>query len=1427
MQAPITPHTETDEGTEFVTEADWIPDFWNFLLGLDRNDLIAELVQNDLDQQATRTVISFEQDHLVCEGNGKPVDAGGWQRLRKIRGAGDNVPAKRGKIGVKNHGLKTAFTISDEIRVLSDGQAITQTLYTRGQNNLPYPGASAEPRPDPEAPINGCRVVISYRAKDLEPREGEAIVLGAVRTNDIDALFKFACTNIPEQFAGIVSPEVAPRYEIVLRHWRLGNARFVFSCTRPHKVAKNIETFRRRCEVSGSADSLPAGLQEEAARRLVPLRGRLKVRLPDFFRRKNRFFVEVSWAVDGRGKPRKGIGRFRYPIGYPQSSHEARTGHGSFFNAPIVSDTERHGPARNEATNNELRQACETLLVDVIARRVVPKWGPEALNPLVPSPGSDNWDEAVRPLLATLAQRDAIPTMSWRSAVRILRKGRKLKGRRASGKALGQKNRREPRKYRFIAPVATWDRASVHSSLAAICPPQEKQLDPRINPGIIRLLADGHTDGFCDLFVTFDENDARNRATGEGNEYFAASEDRERDFAQPVVARSYLNVIKDALDKGKWKSESEEDTQSGLLLPDTRPEAVPFEDLHTSAPLPSDIPGLRLPPILHHEVASHPLFRRKKWRRPKYTMAKFLESGALQEADEETRKLFWKWLRQNERRIGPRERAKLADIAIWPDAKGSLRKLMELCEPRSRSVATVLEESIRRPHEQVRQSGITALGRKRRTSIRRGPTQDELKDWFDSRMPKFAIGEMADADIAAALERFEADLAVLLKDQGTARVLKGMEIALLALAQDGSIRRRIELVLPNKNIERLTLPKRFLLMNDRRVAVLNNLSPILSEPTMAMLVSAFQEDNTNFGPLPTRLQQFLTLTEPGDPSRHRVAEMAILPVHGQPHAPCDLAFMGPKGDYWGAWKVRIPGKGLSQDDQRRYLDIGVTPATPTSKASQAFFEWLSEQNADVLKRHISCALRHILHRYGPEAWAEIYTDIPFIPVRSRDRLRVVSLRTARRRPVYLPDVRGIAERVVKNDQRVLLVIDRVEEVAEPVAETMRRLGVRSLREAIGEPDHIVGHGNIRDATDRLLERLEALRSPKFRRTLLKRLDELGIESELVWRDWYDRISRISAIRFAQDVEARYVFRRRHYRTPVNAGFDPMSGAFWIKEVQQGALSSFYEAIAAQLVFKPTARPVHLLALERAMELEIRDPSFGRPESSAAYMKEEEDIEDEQEREGDGEGTETGEAIFGHSPFKPDPSRNVPKPGPIPSSLSTVSGRRGGRPTGGAQHKAEGDDRQTPELETEHIKGLKTEHYASHCQICLCERPPAELAPTGSYVEWEEVRRRVVEAHHVDPKSGGGARHAGNLILLCKLHHDNYGRRLTREAVTMALRETTSEKIVRFGSDGPDLSEVSGRVVDVVIPDTGEVLSIFFTNEHAGYWLSRVGASKES
>ena len=285
MNAVIAQYQDIERNDSFVTKADWIPNFWNYLLNLDRNDLVAELIQNDLDQGATRTVIAFESGRIVCEGNGRSVDDDGWQRLQMIQGAGHSVAAKRGKIGVKNHGLKTAFTVGDQLKLLSDGRSIIQTLYANGRSRPPHPGASRLPIHDPDAPANGCRIIIWYRTEAVHPAHGEAIVLGPVSSQEIDSLFLGACRSAPEQFAGIVSPEIVPRYEIVLRHWKLGEARFQFSCTRPLKIVRRIQTFRRRCIVQGTVESLPKDLREQAYRRLVPLKGHLRKRIADFFRR--------------------------------------------------------------------------------------------------------------------------------------------------------------------------------------------------------------------------------------------------------------------------------------------------------------------------------------------------------------------------------------------------------------------------------------------------------------------------------------------------------------------------------------------------------------------------------------------------------------------------------------------------------------------------------------------------------------------------------------------------------------------------------------------------------------------------------------------------------------------------------------------------------------------------------------------------------------------------------------------------------------------------------------------------------------------------------------------------------------------------------------------------------------------------------------
>ena len=1391
-------------------------------MGLDRKDLVAELVQNDLDEEATRTVLSFEQESLVCEGNGKPVGFNGWKRLRKIQGAGDSVPAKRGKIGVKNHGLKTAFAIGDEIRLASAGKYIEQTLYADGRNNAPYPGASTKPILDPKAPAGGCRITISYRKRDIKPPHGEANELGAITEPEIDDLFHSACASIPEQFSGIVSPDAVSSYEIVLRHWQLGEARFLFSCTRLSKIGKRIEVFRRSCKVSGTVSSLPRDVREQAARRRVPLDGRLRHRAADFFRRRGYFLVEVSWPINQRGKPTIGTGRFRYPIGYPKDSHEGITGLGANFNAPFASDNMRHGPARNEATNTDLREACEALLIDAIARFGVPRWGPDGLNPLLSNSESEDTDSAIRPLLGTLAMRGALPLTNWRVATAMLFRRKKDRMAVARHACETPGFSKEARRYQFVLPVLTWKNDRVHPGLALLCPRSEKQLDPRTHPQIIRLLADTKTRGFTEDFITFDENDPIHRVTSEGNQWFGAISDAESEFSNTLVVRSYLDVIKQAFDEDKCNEDTENALLKALRIPDDLGRPTALTELYSSAPLPSDLPGLQLPPVLHTELVSHPIFRRRKWRREKYTMARFLGDGTLQNADEHTRKQFWQWLHQNTRRVAPRERSKLAGLRIWPDENGSLRRISELCDPRSRRVGTVIADSIHLPHEHVRRLKLVSSSPKTHTSIRSKPTQEEVAHWLDSKLAEFAVGEKPSAATTEKLSRFEADLVTLLRDVSVAPLFKAAKPALPALAADGTVQLRSALVMSSPSIDRLALSSHLLLKNKRRATWLDKLCPALGAPTPAMLLETFANDPSNFECLQSRLRQFLNAAPDAD-ERLRLAKMRILWVNDQLRAPSELALTGFKGDYWGNWKIRTTVKGLSQDGQRHYLDAGVTSETPDPATSVAFFRWLAAQEQAVLESHIPCVLRQILHENGPKSWASAFTDIPFIPANGQAGTRLVSLQHARQGAVFLADAGDIADAIRRKDRHVLLAIDRVQELKEPVSEQLRDLGVKSLRERLQEPEVVTGTGGITPAPEDILASFQTLKSAAFKNTFHKRINELGIESALVRHDWHNRTCRVKAIRFADLVEAHYRFRRKHYTLAVDAGFDPTSGTFWMRHDQDVGPSKMYAGMAERLIFRPTARPIHFLALEHTVKLEIKAPTFGRPSAAPEQGDENtaEGVGRDQDAE-DGAETDLGEAVFGHSPFEPDATRNVPNPKPIPSSVPGKSRPPVDRGMTQVSGGDRGDSGQKTALESKHVEVLKRDQYASHCQMCLCERPPNELAPPGSYIEWEEVRRRVVEAHHVDPKSGGGARHAGNIVLLCKLHHDNFGRRLTRADLTAALANAT-EFSVHFGFP----SELVGRKIEIVIPDTGEVAQLFFTNEHADYWLSNLNKANWS
>ena len=72
----------------FVQQFDSVPQFWQFIRGLRFDDLLVELIQNELDANASRTSITFTPDRLICQGDGEPVSEDGWLRLTYVMGAG-------------------------------------------------------------------------------------------------------------------------------------------------------------------------------------------------------------------------------------------------------------------------------------------------------------------------------------------------------------------------------------------------------------------------------------------------------------------------------------------------------------------------------------------------------------------------------------------------------------------------------------------------------------------------------------------------------------------------------------------------------------------------------------------------------------------------------------------------------------------------------------------------------------------------------------------------------------------------------------------------------------------------------------------------------------------------------------------------------------------------------------------------------------------------------------------------------------------------------------------------------------------------------------------------------------------------------------------------------------------------------------------
>ena len=290
-------------------------------------DILRELVQNEYDARGTEISVHFGNDKLVITGNGNPIDAAGWKRLRVMLGTGlipgSNVyvTPKKSSIGSKNFGLRSLFTISDAIWVTSGGK--WSVLHCRK-------GALPSPREAQDSPQRGVRIEVPYRQdKDgaLEPftpekrREWIREISGSLA----ETLIKL---SHPGQSQSL--------HRVVLKADGMPEVAWTQRAKEIPTPAKGIQLIERRAvrETAGQRKSI------------VELEYRARVRIPEAYRGKdfptyfksgNNVWVGVSLRLD-RGRPdTSSMGLVYYPLSAPL----ARTGNRVSLNAPFDLDNNR------------------------------------------------------------------------------------------------------------------------------------------------------------------------------------------------------------------------------------------------------------------------------------------------------------------------------------------------------------------------------------------------------------------------------------------------------------------------------------------------------------------------------------------------------------------------------------------------------------------------------------------------------------------------------------------------------------------------------------------------------------------------------------------------------------------------------------------------------------------------------------------------------------------------------------------------------------------------------------------------------------------------------------------------------------------------------------------------------------------------------
>ena len=1065
--------------TRFVQLFDSVPQFWQFIRGLRLEDLLVELVQNELDANATRTSITFTPDRLVCQGDGEPVSEDGWRRLSRLAGAGDQVEAKRFSIGVKNHGLKACFRLGDDIIVRSDGRQTIQTLYMNGHDSPPSPGALPEPDPDFEAPLTGCSVEVPYRRKDLVVPKGESLTLRAPGEEFLTTLFRNACEFLPSRLMGVVRPGIRNQYTLRMSHHTQGLVEFRWRAKRRRtfrgRSRRKFSVFGRECSTSSDVPGVvSATTYEQACTFSVPFPTGKRPEIPTLYKGgKNAFLAEVAWSTDKWGKLKRTTGVRRYPIGYDTTSESALTGVGVHFSSPYVSDSERHGTSQVDSLNHYIDEACKDALVDIMASYLLHRHGGKAMELYLTGPGTSD-EEALSELVKRTLGSRALPLAG--KALRASTRPRRVQ--------LGPRKTSSGDLRRVVLPMFTWDRERISPHLSEICPDDEDQIDRTVPSPILSYLGRNcyqRNDGFDGLVTTFDEHDAIQRLQPRNGpaQYFPWKSESEWQAAlgNPSVARTYMDVAYKAIEEDELESGSE--APENTYLPDERCIAQPLEGMFNAVNLPSKFEGQQYVPILHRELQDHLLLKKRAWKPRSFTLDDFLDRAQLETASLPKRKLFWTWLCDNWKTVKKPTLIRLSALPVWPSSNDTYLPLHSLCEPRTGRVGTIMGDAISRPSRELLKTGLVSRAGRGRLAFRNVPTSQEFERFLQSQTEQFSRERQLTPHEQQAFHRFEKDLASLLSSVPTLREYSGelpQEYA-SALDRDRNLRDPSELVRDEGELRKLHLLNQFTI--DRPKSILDRIDywKPKATPSTGQIVATLQEDAAHLDALIPRLKWYTRQAKLESIRPDGLVDVSCLPLGDNLFCPAEVSLRGQR-NFWGDWKTALSVTGISPEVQGLYKAVGVVGGEPDSVSSRLFFEWLTSQDIETINRHVDQILRHISHKFGPSIWSAEFPGVPWMPVETDDgRVQLVTRTeaTRSRSRVVVPDFEPLAEAIRQRSGKrpVSMAVLESRRVTQPITTHLRDIGIRTLSELVGEPTQVFGQGGDKPTPDLDLSRILA------------------------------------------------------------------------------------------------------------------------------------------------------------------------------------------------------------------------------------------------------------------------------------------------------------------------------------------------------------------